>query len=260
MDLELRGRHALVTGGTRGIGLAIGSALAREGASVMLVGRNHEELVKRAQALESATGSTVRSYSVDVTDAPAVEEMFKKFQADLFATEILVNAAATPSAYPGLTDVDLEHEIDVKVRGYLRMVRGCESKMIENNWGRIINIGGVRARETGSLVGSVRNASVIAMTKNLADELGSHGINITSLHPGWTRTERTNDTLSAIAKATGRSSAEVETSRIAAISIGRMVTAEEIADVAVFLASPKSVAINGDAIYAGGGVKGHIYY
>jgi NAD(P)-dependent dehydrogenase (short-subunit alcohol dehydrogenase family) len=195
-----------------------------------------------------------------VTDAPAVEEMFKKFEIDLFVPEILINAAATPSAYPGLTDDDLEHEIDVKVRGYLRMARGCEKKMIENKWGRIINIGGVRARETGSLVGSVRNASVLAMTKNLADELGAHGINVTSLHPGWTRTERTNDTLSAIAKATGRSSADVEAARIATISIGRMVTAEEIAAVAAFLASPRSVAINGDAIYAGGGVKGHIYY
>lgn len=260
MDLDLKGRRALVTGGTRGIGLAIGSVLAQEGADVMLVGRSREELTKRAQELTCTTGSSVTSFALDVTNAVAVKEMFSRFENEFGAPDILINAAASPSAYPGLSEEDLEHEIDVKVRGYLRMVRGCVPKMIENGWGRVINIGGIRVRETGSLVGSVRNAAVVAMTKNLADELGPLGINVTSLHPGWTRTERTEESLDSLAEASGRSRPELEAARIATISIGRMVTAEELANVAAFLASPKSVAINGDAIYVGGGVRGQIYY
>jgi NAD(P)-dependent dehydrogenase (short-subunit alcohol dehydrogenase family) len=119
--------------------------------------------------------------------------------------------------------------------------------MVAQGWGRIINISGLAARQTGTVVGSVRNVAVAAMTKNLADELGPQGVNVTVVHPGMTRTERTIDP-------------ELERKVAAGVSIGRIVAAEEVADVVAFLASPRSVALNGDPVVASGGAKGPIYY
>jgi NAD(P)-dependent dehydrogenase (short-subunit alcohol dehydrogenase family) len=132
--------------------------------------------------------------------------------------------------------------------------------MIASGWGRIINISGLAARQTGSTIGSIRNVAVAALTKSLADELGPHGINVTVIHPGLTRTEKTAPLIAARAAASGASPEEVEKRLAANIVIGRIVDAEEIAFIAAFLASPKSVAITGDAIAAGGGAKGAIHY
>ena len=142
----------------------------------------------------------------------------------------------------GFGEETLEAEINVKVRGYLRCIRAVAPRMAEQGWGRIVNVSGLAARQTGSVVGSVRNAAVAAMAKNLADELGPSGVNVTVVHPGPTVTERTPP-------------AGPER-----ISIGRLVTADEVADVIAFLCSPRSVAINGDAIAVGGGARGAIHY
>jgi NAD(P)-dependent dehydrogenase (short-subunit alcohol dehydrogenase family) len=93
----------------------------------------------------------------------------------------------------------------------------------ERGWARIINVSGLAARQTGSVVGSVRNVAVAAMTKNLADEYGAHGVNVTVVHPAMTRTERTPDTLAAMAAARDSTPEEVEASIVRGISIGRMV-------------------------------------
>ena len=158
-----------------------------------------------------------------------------------------------------MDDDELAEQINVKVAGYLRCARAFAPQMVQRGWGRIISVSGLAARSTGSVVGSVRNVAVAAMTKNLADEYGSAGVNATVVHPGMTVTERFGDTLAAMARARGTTPVEVETVLAKATSIGRMITAEEVADVIAFLASPRSVAINGDAIAAGGGIKGSIY-
>jgi NAD(P)-dependent dehydrogenase (short-subunit alcohol dehydrogenase family) len=159
-----------------------------------------------------------------------------------------------------MRDEDLDEHLNVKVKGYLRCARTLAPGMRERGWGRIVNVSGMAARQTGSVVGSVRNVAVAAMTKNLADEYGADGINVTVVHPGMTRTERTPDTLAAMGQAQGRTPDEVEAAIGRNVSIGRMVTAEEVAAVVVFLASPLSVSINGDAIPVGGGVRGAIHY
>ena len=125
--------------------------------------------------------------------------------------------------------------------------------MVERGWGRIVNIGGLAARQTGNLVGTVRNVAVAAMTKNLADELGPRGVNVTVVHPGMTRTERTPEAMAAMAQARGTTVDELERALAGSVALGRLVTAEEVAAVVAFLASPKSVAVNGDPVAAGGG-------
>jgi NAD(P)-dependent dehydrogenase (short-subunit alcohol dehydrogenase family) len=131
--------------------------------------------------------------------------------------------------------------------------------MIRQGWGRIINISGLAARSSGSTIGSIRNVAVVALTKNLADELGPHGINVSVVHPGLTRTEKTAGVIAQRAQRQGVSLEEAERSMVGNV-IGRWIDAREIAYVVTFLASPKAVAITGDVIAAGGGVGRGIYY
>jgi NAD(P)-dependent dehydrogenase (short-subunit alcohol dehydrogenase family) len=260
MDLELTGRRAVVTGGSRGIGKAIARSLAAEGCDVGLVARDAVVAEATAGELAAESGRRVVALPADTGDDAAVLAMAQRALVELGGVDILVNAAATPNTGGPLREADLEHELNVKVRGYLRCARAFAPGMAQAGWGRIINISGRAARQAGTVVGSVRNVAVAAMTKNLADELGSSGINVTVVHPGMTRTERTPHMLAAMAEARGISAEGAEAALTAGIAIGRLVTAEEVAAVVTFLASPRSVAIAGDAIAAGGGARGPIHY
>jgi NAD(P)-dependent dehydrogenase (short-subunit alcohol dehydrogenase family) len=252
MDLQLDGKRALVTGGSRGIGRAIATTLAREGADVALLARHPGRLAAARDELAAATGRKVLAVTADTTDDAAVRAAVAQVADTLGGVDILVNNAAEPAG-PGaprllaeLDDAFLLHAVDVKVVGYIRTARATAPYMIENGWGRIINISGLAARSVSAPSGSIRNVAIAALTKNLADELGPAGINVTVVHPGATVTERTT---------------AADQARLAAgVSIGRVITAAEVADVVAFLASPRSVAINGDAIAAGGGAPGAIHY
>jgi NAD(P)-dependent dehydrogenase (short-subunit alcohol dehydrogenase family) len=258
MDLELTGRRAVVTGASRGIGLAVARALAAEGADVALIARDRERL-QAASADVRRAGVRALAVVCDTGSHDAVAAMAQTVTAELGDVDILVNCAAKVNTGP-MRDEDLDEHLNIKVKGYLRCARAFAPGMAERGWGRIVNISGLAARSTGSVVGSVRNVAVSAMTKNLADEYGADGVNVTVVHPGITRTERTPETLAAMAAARDSTPEEVEAALARQVSIGRVVTAEEVAAVVVFLASPRSVAINGDAIAAGGGARGAIYY
>jgi NAD(P)-dependent dehydrogenase (short-subunit alcohol dehydrogenase family) len=244
MDLELAGRRAVVTGGRSGIGRAIAVALAQEGCDVGIVARDVQATQLVAQEIAAATGRRVVALPADTGDGDAVTAMAGRAEQELGGpVAILVNAAARANTGAPLRDEELLLEINVKVAGYLRCARAFAPAMVEAGWGRIINIAGLAARSAGTVTGSVRNVAVSALTKNLADELGPSGVNVVVVHPGMTRTERTPSDASGSGNV-----------------IGRMVTAAEVADVVTFLASPRSVAITGDAIPVGGGVRGAIYY
>ena len=148
----------------------------------------------------------------------------------------------------------------MKVMGYLRCAQAVAPYMVDQGWGRIINLSGMAARQAGYSVGSMRNVSVSALSKNLADELGPQGINVTTVHPGMTYTERIPDMLADRAKTQGITVEEAERQMAEGNSIHHIVDAREVAYVVAFLASPKSISINGDAIAAGGGVGRAIHY
>ncbi|MCF3963779.1 SDR family NAD(P)-dependent oxidoreductase [Streptomyces fuscigenes] len=260
MDLQLAGRRALVTGGSRGIGLAVGRLLAREGAAVALVARNEVAVKEAAAAVSAETGGLVVGIAADTGDDEAVAAMAADARQLLGGdVDILVNNAATasPGAFP---EDELEAQINVKVRGYLRTTRALAPAMTEHGWGRIINIAGLAARLSGSVVGSVRNVAVAAMTKNLADELGPQGVNVTVVHPGMTRTETQIDAIARRAADRGVGVEQVERELAASVSIGRIVEPDEVAAVVAFLASPLSAALNGDPLVPSGGARGAIHY
>jgi NAD(P)-dependent dehydrogenase (short-subunit alcohol dehydrogenase family) len=267
MDLQLHGKRALVTGGSRGIGKAIARALALEGCDVALLARGAPALAATAAELAQASGRRIAYVVADTTDdaqvAAAVAEATRALGGGI---DILVNAAAEPAGYAApprlgdLTGAFFHREMDIKVMGYLRCAREVAPHMQAQRWGRIVNISGLAARQTGNTIGSMRNVAVAAMTKNLADELGPSGINVTVVHPGLTRTERTAGLVHAQAKAQNLSEQDVEMRMAEGNSIRHVVDAAEVADVVAFLASPRSIAINGDAIAAGGGAPRSIHY
>ena len=265
MDLQLRGKRAIVTGGSRGIGFAVAEALAVEGADVAIVSRGADALQAAAGKL-AVHGGRVVAVVADTTDDDQVRAMAASVVDELGGVDILVNSAAQPASsgvtptLATLTDEAMQHELDTKLMGYLRCARAVAPYLQAAGWGRIISISGLNARSAGSISGSVRNVAVAAMTKNIADELGPYGINCTVVHPGTTRTERTPWLLETRAEAKGVTPQDIEAQLTSSISIGRMVTAAEVAAVVTFLASPRSVAINGDAVAVGGGTKGAIHY
>lgn len=259
MGYDLSGKRALVTGGGTGIGYAIALELAREGVSVAITGRRSDVLDHAARRVKDETGADVLAVAADTGDDESVRALVATVASAFGGIDILVNNAAEQPAQhgPSYTDADDEwfhRQINVKVIGYLRTIRAVAPLMIENKWGRIINISGTGSRQTVSVIGSVRNASVTALTKNVADELGKYGINVTVVHPGATNTERAAELHDRVLINPATRDSHLNN------VIGRVVEPQEVAWVVTFLASPRSVAITGDGILAGGGIPGFIYY
>lgn len=267
MDLQLRGKRALVTGGSRGIGKAVARVLAEEGAAVALLARDKARLDAAAVELSAATGGLVVGVAGDTRDDASIKQAVADAARQLGgAFDILVNAAAEPAGFaapPTLAEIQGEFfhaELDTKVMGYIRCSREVVAGMKAAGWGRIVHISGLASRQTGNTVGSIRNVAVAALAKNMAVELGPAGIQVCVVHPGLTRTERTAPLVAARAKAAGKSEAEIERQMAQMNTIHHIVDAMDVAWLVAFLCSPKSRAINGDAIAAGGGAPGSIHY
>jgi NAD(P)-dependent dehydrogenase (short-subunit alcohol dehydrogenase family) len=242
MDLGLSGRVAIVTGASRGIGKAIAGELAREGADVAICGRNREALEGAAQALVKDTGRRIIPIVADTTKWDSVTRLVETTVAQLGRVDVLVNNAATPGGLVSgpLAEADeaaLLEDINTKVLGYLRCAKAAAPHMQQRGWGRIVNIGGLSGRRSGNISG-LRNAAIVHLTKTLSDQLGPHGITVNLVHPGTTRTERTD---------------QAAEKRAASNAIRRIVDAAEIAQVVTFLASTKAANVTGIAIDASGG-------
>lgn len=245
MDLGLRGSGALVTGGGRGIGKAAAASLAREGAAVVLLGRDRPAL-ERAALEVGAVGVVVADTTDDGAVCAAVEQTLKL----VGRLDVVVNCAAprasSAHASTGMNDLDdawLLLNVDTKVLGYLRVARAAAPHLRQSG-GAIVNVSGTNARRTGYVVGSIRNSGVVALSKNLADELGPSGIAVTCVHPG-----PIGAGLESEACSPGMSDNLLR----------RSVTAGEVADVIAFLSSRLGRVTTGSVISADGGHPGVIW-
>ena len=270
MDLGLEGKHAIVTGGSKGIGKAIARELAREGVDVAIVARSRDQLESTAKELAAETKRRVIPLVADVTSKEQVDRMVAEAAERLGGLHILVNSGSPPGGtatgpIETIIDEDLLQDFNVKYVGALRCVRAAIPFLKQQGWGRIINISGTNARNAGNLSGGARNGALVHFTKTLAVHLGRHGITVNCVHPGVTRTERTPRLLAARATELGVTPDEAEKRDFAPDSprgnaIGRMVDAAEIAYVTAFLASEKSLSISGELIVATGGAGRSVYY
>jgi NAD(P)-dependent dehydrogenase (short-subunit alcohol dehydrogenase family) len=267
VDLELRDKCAIVTGGSRGIGKAVARELAREGARVAIVARDPDVLEASAGELAGETEATIVPIVCDTGSDNAVQAMVAEAVRRLGGVDILVNCAAAPGGQappPKLAEIRDDvfwPDVNVKVMGYLRCIREVVPHMVGRGGGRIVNVSGLATRNTGSTVGSMRNVAVAAMTKNLAEELGPQGISVIVVHPAVTRTEKTPGLVRARAQVQGISEEEVERRMAAGANVlRRLIDAREVAYVVAFLCSPRAIAVNGDAVVVGGGTPGSIHY
>ncbi len=266
MDLQLTGRSALVTGGSRGIGRAIARQLLDEGVRVAISARTAATVTSTVDELRRETGGQVFGIVADTGSREGVIQMVDEADAVLGSVQILVNNAATaagrtkPPALADITRDALLSEIDVKVLGYLFGAQAVAPAMREAGWGRIINIAGLASRTTGSTIGTIRNVSVAALTKNLADELGPFGVTVNCVHPGMTRTVRSADLTDPDDADLAAQAARIEALIPTINSVRRMIDDDDLAPLVAFLASPLSFVINGEMIEAGGGLPGSIRY
>ena len=175
------------------------------------------ELPAQHPALEVVLGGDGTLLAAARGDDASVRQLTAAAQDRLGGVDILVNCAARPAgqapplSLPEITGDAFWSDVNVKVLGYLRCAQAVAPGMIAAGWGRIISVSGLAALSTGSVIGSIRNVAVSAMTKNLADELGPFGVNVNAVHPGLTRTEATPGVIAAQAAAAGVEPAEAVT-------------------------------------------------
>jgi len=264
MDLQLAGKTALVTGASRGIGLAIARALHNEGVSLVLVAQTSDTLHKAARTIssQSSAGKLTKSAPVhpiaaNLNRRDEVERIAGQAIERLGHIDILVNNAARARVgrFFDVEERDMEEVWVVKGLGYVRMVRAIAPHMMERRTGSIINVVGSAARTPSEdfIIGSMVNAALINFTRGISRELARNNVRINAISPGWTLTEQQQQVIDMQSAATGVPSEDIERREARGVPIGRLVRMEEIATLALLLASDKLPALTGEDIIIDGG-------
>ena len=263
MHLDLTGRTALITGGSIGIGRSVAEILAKEGVNVAICSRDQGKLQESAADINTkGYGGEVMPVSLDTTDWALVKSGVEQVVSKCGHLDRLVNGAAAPG---GLVrneielaeDAALLQDIDTKVIGYFRMAKACIPYMRKNKFGRIINIGGMTGRGTMALSG-MRNAALSHFTKTLSDLVGATGITVNIIHPGVIETPHIHELYNMRAERENKTPEDIEEEYIQRTPIRRILEAEEIGFLIVFLSSVQASGITGESIGIDGGISRYI--
>jgi 3-hydroxybutyrate dehydrogenase len=256
--LKLKDRIALITGGGRGIGRAIALAFAREGASVAVAARTTSEVERVAEEIASESGTQAIALSCDVGDAASVARMFEEVSERMGrAPDIMVNNAGVAQSAPLVKTTDeLWHKhLAVNLSGTFYCTRAALPAMIERGWGRVINIASI-AGKTGAPYVSAYTASkhgVLGLTRSVALEVATRGITVNAICPGYVDTRMAENAIETITSKTGRSEQEARGTLERMSPQNRLITSEEVAALALLLASEEGRGITGQAINIDGG-------
>ena len=258
MDLKLRGKRALVTGSTKGIGFAIARGLAREGADVVINGRGEAAVREAASRIVGETGANVAGIAADLGNPDGIEALLAR----LGRVDILVNNLGIfePKPFLEITDADWLRTFEVNVMSGVRLSRALLPAMLERNWGRIIFI----SSESGLNIPAemvhygVTKTAQLAVSRGLAETVAGTGVTVNAVLPGPTRSEGVADFIDELARAKGTDATAVEadffkTMRPSSL-IRRLAEVEEVANLVVYLAGEPSSATTGAALRVDGGV------
>jgi 3-oxoacyl-[acyl-carrier protein] reductase len=257
MDLGLKNRVAIVTGSSQGIGWAIADRFAQEGAKVVICARNLKQLELAAEKIQSTTGSEVCPIQTDLTSSTDITRLVAQTLSTFHRIDVLVNntGGPPPKYFSETTPLDWAAAFD----SLLLSVVNCCSKVIphmkQHNWGRIINITSFAAKQPVDrlILSNSLRAGILGFTKTLSNELGPEGILVNAICPGWTQTQRLESLARQRARQTSQSPQEVLNDWARQIPLKRLARPEEIAYLAVFLASDCASYITGTVIQVDGG-------
>lgn len=260
MDLGLKGRRVLITGGSKGIGKAIAFELAGEGADLALCARSNEPLQATVAELREKTGAAVFAETADVTDSEGIRAFVEKAASELGGLDILVNNAG--SALPGtFEEVDEERwraDLDVKLFAAMRCVRAALPYLKQSDQARIININSIVGRQSAPeyIANSTDRAACLGFNKVLSDNLAQYGILVNSINPGNVKSQAWGSTLDYFAPEERLQAYYQQVSK--ETPLGRVAEAGEIAAVVAFLASKRASYITGASIDVDGGLVRYI--
>ena len=250
---QLAGKHALVTGGGRGIGLAITRALLTHGARVTMTGRD-VDVMRRAATTLCGEAFYV---AADVTSRESVERGFAEARERFGAIQILVNNAGQAASAPFLKTHDelWRRLMTVNVDGAFYCSQAALPEMLVGGWGRIVNVASI-----AGLIGQAYIAAycaskhaLVGLTRALAVEVADKGVTVNAVCPGYTETEMVTNAVKNIVAKTGRSEEQARQDLIGRNPLKRMIKPEEVANAVAWLCLPGSEAVNGQAIVISGG-------
>ena len=258
MDLQLKGKVALVTGASRGLGFATAVTLAREGCMVAVNSRSEENAKAAAGKIASETGTQAIGLAGDVSEVGEAEKLIENTVNALGGLDLLVTNAGGPPAgtFESFDEEAWQKAIDLSFTSHVRLIRAALPHLRKSKIPSVLTVTSYTVKQPLPnlvLSNSIRNAT-IGLTKSLALELGKDGIRFNSILPAWTETERVADLMAFRAK-NNNTTVEEETRKQAAESpLGRMGRPQEFANAAVFLLSPAASYITGVMLPVDGGI------
>lgn len=253
----LEGKHAIVTGGSRGIGAAVARELVSRGAKVTIMGRSAQTLERQAQEMRGEQGVTVAVEECDVSDGFSVTGAFSRAIANLGPAYILVNNAGTArsKAFTQLSREIWDEIISVNLTGTYLCTSEVLPSMIEAKAGRIVNIAstaGLRGYRTMSAYCASKHG-VIGLTRAIALETAKHGVTVNAVCPSYTDTDLTDRAVNNISTNLGKTPDEALGMLTGVIPRGTLITPEEVASAVGWLCSPGASAVTGIALPVAGG-------
>lgn len=259
--MKLKNKLALITGGGRGIGREIALLFAREGANVVVAARSENQVVRVAEEIKTEFGIDALGATCDVANVESVKNAFNAAR-EHFKTgpDILVNNAGIAESAPfHKTSNELWHQIiEINLTGTFYCAREALPSMLEKGWGRIINIASIAGKAGASYIAAYTASKhgVVGLTRSLAVEVATRGITVNAICPGYVETDMAQHAIDSITSKTKMSAEDAKKYLESQSPQGRMVTAEEVAAVALLLASEEGRGINAQAINIdGGGVQ-----
>ena len=261
MDLQLTGRHVLITGGSKGIGLACAQGFLREGARVSLVSRDAGNLARAVSELQAEFGdapSRVLTCAADLRDAAAALAALDHIEQSAGAVEVLVNSAGAARRTPPeeLTPQVWLDAMQAKYFSYIHMIDPVVKRMAERGAGAIVNVVGAGGKVASPIhmAGGAANAALMLVSAGMAAAYGSRGVRVNAVNPGLTLTERLKDGMAADARLQGIAQDEALQRATARLPLGRIAEPSEIADAVLFLASARASYITGAILAMDGAV------